>query len=151
MPVIYAGAVGQSVWRSDDGGTSFRIRTKGMWAEGDIRALTTQPGHGETVYAGSNSGVYKSTDSGRAWEQSGSELAGKEIWSIGVSRQDRELIVAGSCPAGLYTSEDGGDTWLEGQPEGEGDAFAQDCLDGSMATRVTCSSEIWSEVVYGAN
>ena len=134
MPVIHVGAVGQSVWRSDDGGTSFRIRTKGMWAECDIRALTTQPGHGEVMYAGSNSGVFKSTDSGSTWEPSGTEMAGREIWSIGVSRQDRELVVAGTCPGGLYMSEDGGDTWREG----EGDAIAQDCFDGAMQTRITC-------------
>ena len=137
MPVIHVGAVGQSVWRSDDGGTSFRIRTKGMWAESDIRALTTQPGHGETVYAGSDSGVYKSTDSGGNWELAGSELVGQEIWSIGVSRQDRELVVAGTCPGGRYKTEDGGQTWSEGEPESEGDAIAQSCFDGAMKTRIT--------------
>ncbi|MEO2004353.1 MAG: winged helix-turn-helix transcriptional regulator [Candidatus Poribacteria bacterium] len=102
MPVIHVGAIGQSVWRSDDGGASFRIRSKGMWAESDIRALTIQPGRGGTIYAGSNNGVYKSTDGGDSWARAGSELAGREVWSVGVSHLDGDLIVAGTCPGGLY-------------------------------------------------
>lgn len=134
MPVIHVGAVGQSVWRSEDGGTSFRIRSKGMWAESDIRALTIQPGHGDTIYAGSNNGVYKSTDGGDSWAQAGSELAGREVWSVGVSHLDGDLIVAGTCPGGLYVSEDAGSSWRKG----EGDPIAQDCFGGAMQTRMTC-------------
>ena len=133
MPVIHVGAVGQSVWRSDDGGTSFRIRTKGMWAECDIRALTPVPGAADTLYAGSNVGVFRSSDRGDGWDACGTELAGREIWSVAVSALGSGLILAGTCPAGLYVSRDAGASWTQGT----GDPIAHDCFGGAMKTRVT--------------
>ncbi|MBT5711926.1 hypothetical protein HOI71_12845, partial [Candidatus Poribacteria bacterium] len=104
MATIHVGAIGQSVWRSDDGGATFRITTKGMWAECDIRALTPVPGAADTLYAGSNVGVFRSSDRGDGWDACGTELAGREIWSVAVSALDSGLILAGTCPAGLYVS-----------------------------------------------
>ncbi len=132
MPTIYVGSVGQSVWRSRDGGASFHRASKGMWSESDIRALMLSPHDSQTLYAGTEDGVFKTENGGDEWTRLGGELAGKEIWSVGASPHDPNLLIAGTCPAALYASEDGGGSWFLGKQE-----IAQDCFGGSMKTRVT--------------
>ena len=132
MPTIFIGAIGQSVWRSKDGGVTFQRASKGMWSECDIRALTADPNDPQTLYAGSDDGVFKTTNGGDEWTRLGDQLAGKEIWSVAVSPYDSNLLAAGTCPAALYISEDGGASWTLGKQE-----IAQDCFGGAMKTRVT--------------
>ena len=42
-PTIYAGTIGQSVWRSKDGGDSWDRASEGIFPEADVRALAVVP------------------------------------------------------------------------------------------------------------
>lgn len=62
------------------------------------------------VFACSKSGLYRSTAGGTNW--SGLEVPRKEVYSVLVA-PDGERLYAGTHPAHLYVSEDGGDSWRE--------------------------------------
>ena len=55
-PTIYAGTVGQSVWRSQDGGDSWDRASEGMFPEAHIRALAASPDNSTTLFAGTEAG-----------------------------------------------------------------------------------------------
>ena len=40
---VYVGTVGQSIWRSRDGGETFARASKGIHSECDVRALLIHP------------------------------------------------------------------------------------------------------------
>lgn len=62
------------------------------------------------VFACSKTGLYSSTDDGTTW--SGLDVPREEVYSVLVS-PDGERLYAGTHPAHLYVSEDGGDSWRE--------------------------------------
>ena len=64
----------------------------------------------EGVFACSKTGLYRSTDGGTKW--SGLEIPPEEVYSVVVS-PDGERLYAGTHPAHLYVSENGGESWRE--------------------------------------
>ena len=62
IPTIYTGTVGQSVWRSRDGGESWQRATEGMFSECDIRAIAISPDDAAVLYAGAEAGLYCTQD-----------------------------------------------------------------------------------------
>lgn len=63
---------------------------------------------GGDVFAGGADGIYCSGNGGRSWKQSG--FGGSEVWDM-AAPGDGKTIYAGTQPAGLYASSDGGSTW----------------------------------------
>jgi photosystem II stability/assembly factor-like uncharacterized protein len=87
-PNIYVGTVGQSVWRSQDGGESWKKSSKGMFSESDIRALAADPNDPSILFAGTETGIYRSKNGGDNWEQPDSELNQRQIWSLAIDPKD---------------------------------------------------------------
>ena len=90
----------------------------GSWAVETVLAglaavtLAADPGHPDTVYAGTQgNGIYRSDDRGRSWAQLG--LAGQIVKSIAVSPHDPRVVYAGVKPAAVYKTTDGGRSWAE--------------------------------------
>ncbi|MFT5368029.1 MAG: photosystem II stability/assembly factor-like uncharacterized protein [Candidatus Latescibacterota bacterium] len=129
-PNIYVGTVGQSVWRSQDGGESWKKSSKGMFSESDIRALAADPNDPTILFAGTETGIYRSNNGGDNWEQPDSELNQRQIWSLAIDPKDSNTIFAGTCPSAFFKSEDGGDSWKQLSVE-----LAADC--GAIIPRVT--------------
>ncbi|WP_433633763.1 WD40/YVTN/BNR-like repeat-containing protein [Halomicrococcus sp. NG-SE-24] len=71
-----------------------------------IRTFPTIDG----VFAATKSGLYRSTDDGQTWENL--SVPQDEVYSV-VASPDSECIYAGTHPAHLYVSTDGGDHWRE--------------------------------------
>lgn len=130
-PIVHIGTIGESVWRSDDGGESFRRVAQGMWFENNVRSLAHAPTG--SMLAGTDNGLYRSSD-GMRWEHVPSPMDGKQTWSLAFSPHDPAIAFAGTCPSALYVSRDGGSQWQECA----GDPIAQSCFGGSMVTRTTC-------------
>jgi photosystem II stability/assembly factor-like uncharacterized protein len=128
---LYVGCIGEGLFRSTDGGQSFRRACDGMFVECHVRALAVHPRDPAILYLGSEQGLFVSTDGADSWERLNAPLAGLQVWSLWVSPQRPELIIAGACPARLLHSEDGGKTWAQGKA-----VLLQEC-PRIMWTRVT--------------
>ena len=77
----------------------------------DVRAIVPA---GRLFYAAvSGHGVWRSEDQGRTWQQMTGPLDGHIIRSLAVSPRDPELLYAGTQPAALHVSRDGGANWEE--------------------------------------
>src|SRR5262245_55019560 len=105
---VYVGTVGQSVWRSDDGGESFRRVIGGLFSACAVRALAIHPQQPAVLYLGTDRGCYRSEDGGDNWEHLESPMDRTQIWSLAIDPRAPETIFAGVCPAALYRSRDGG-------------------------------------------
>ena len=116
--ILYAGTVGQGVWRSLDNGETFQRHCAGMFMEAEVRALAADPSEPGTLYAGTDAGLYRTTNGGDRWIRAEAPFdpgngwpAGISIWSVLVHPKNPDLIYVGTCPSAIYRSRDGGNKW----------------------------------------
>lgn len=109
---LYVGCIGEGVFRSLDHGETFRRAADGMFVECDVRALVVDPLRPEVLYLGSEEGVFVSRDGADNWSRLPAPVQGRRVWSLQV--QGCRLL-AGTSPAGIVRSEDGGTTWTQTQ------------------------------------
>jgi len=125
---IYVGAASGGVWKSSNGGTTFKPVFDKQPVQ-SIGAVTVDPTDPKTIWAGSGEswtrnsvslgdGIYKSTDAGETWTNMG--LRGSErIVKIIVDPTDHNVVYAAvpgklwsdSDERGVFKTTDGGATW----------------------------------------
>jgi photosystem II stability/assembly factor-like uncharacterized protein len=126
--LIYVGSASGGVWKSDDGGTTFKpvfdknpVQSIGAVALDPSNPRTVWVGTGETWTRNSVSvgdGIYKSTDGGETWTKMGLP-ASERISQVVVDPQNADVVYAcvpgrlwsDSAERGLYKTVDGGKTW----------------------------------------
>jgi photosystem II stability/assembly factor-like uncharacterized protein len=120
---------------SEDGGKSFKASLAGlpdyrptancMWGQSYARALAADPQDRNIVYLGMDGdaqpadgrcggGVFKSADGGYTWKQLASQPASrKAFFALAVDPTEPHRLFWGTCGdrGGLYSSEDGGESW----------------------------------------
>jgi photosystem II stability/assembly factor-like uncharacterized protein len=129
---LFVGTIGEGVFRSLDGGETFRRACDGMFVECHVRALAVHPGDGTTLYLGSEKGVFVSTDGADNWTRLPAPLDGMQVWSLFICPRRPELLLAGTCPSRIFRSDDAGKSWTEAKAQ-----MLQEC-PRIMHTRVTC-------------
>lgn len=129
---LYAGTVGQSIWRSQDIGKTWNRASNGIFPEADIRAIVVDPADSKTLYAGTEKGVVKTTDGGDSWRHLPSDMDSKEIWSLAIHPTTSGILYAGTCPSAFYKTTDAGETWTQLDAE-----LAQECEGIPIIPRVT--------------
>lgn len=77
----------------------------------DCIVVAASPETGETLFAGTDEGLYKSTDGGKTWQLK--DLEQYKIFSLACHPSDPQTIYAGTEPALLFRSTDSGETWTE--------------------------------------
>jgi hypothetical protein len=77
----------------------------------EVTCLASGLANPRRIYAGTRDGVLRSEDGGRSWESSGME--GQIVKSLAVSPHDPDLLYAGTKPAWMFISRDGGGSWAE--------------------------------------
>lgn len=126
--IIYAGAAGGGVWKSQDGGVTFKpIFEKYCQSIGAIALDPNDPD--KTIYVGTGetwtrnsvsvgNGLYKSTDAGNSWKMIGLKNSERIANIIVNPNNSQEIYVAvlgalwgDSEVRGVYKSNDGGTTW----------------------------------------
>lgn len=93
---VYVGGI--NIWRTTDGGTTWALNAH--WYGGGGRPMVHADIHdlifwGNTIYTGTDGGIYKTTNSGSTWEDISSDLAIAQIYSIGVSATNPNLVISG--------------------------------------------------------
>lgn len=120
--LIFAGLAQGGVYRSADGGASWRPARDGL--VGVVFDLAAHPTDPDTVYAGTSHGVYATHDGGETWERASAGLTRFRrflVQSIEVAPSAPGTLYAGTA-RGVWKSKDGGGTWRParaGLPEGQ--------------------------------
>ena len=97
------------LYRRTDGDDEWQSISKGLPPNPQVRALLVHPDEPSVIYAGTQSGPYRSEDRGDHWEPMG-EFQG-DVWSLAIDPQDPGILFAGYEPCAIYRSEDGGESW----------------------------------------
>ena len=111
--MLYVGTAGTSTWFSGDGGENWvRPNSKsGLYLEARIWCLTSHPDTPDTVWAGTDDGLYRWNEPEQRWSQISSPMDGACVWALAMAPDDPSRILAGTRPAQLYGSSDGGLSW----------------------------------------
>ncbi len=125
----YFGAVGGGLWKTTDGGTTWKAVTDGQLTSSSVGAVAVSESNPDVVYIGmgetelrgnimQGDGVYKSTDAGKTWHQTG--LANTQaIAKIRVDPKNPDVVYVAALghpyapnqDRGVFRSSDGGKTW----------------------------------------
>lgn len=125
----YFGAVGGGVWKTTDGGTTWKPVSDGQLSSSSVGAIAVAPSNPDVVYIGTGEtelrgnimqgdGVYKSTDAGKTWVKSGLGDT-QAIAKIRVDPHDPNLVYVAALghpygpntERGVFRSSDGGKNW----------------------------------------
>ena len=93
---------------STDLGATWTMSRVGL--SGAVNVLMTIPGQGQLVYAGTNGGLFISTDAGTTWEAT---TLTRSVRALVCDPANEKNLFAGTYGYGVYTSTDGGMTWEE--------------------------------------
>ena len=124
---LYVGAAGGGVWKSQNGGTSFKpVFDKYLQS---IGAIKVDPSHTDTIWVGTGEawtrnsvsvgdGIYKTTDGGQTWANMGLKDS-EHIAQVAIDPRNSDVVYAASLghlwssggDRGLYKTTDGGKTW----------------------------------------
>lgn len=125
----YFGAVGGGLWKTIDGGTSWKPVTDGQIASSSVGAVAVSESNPDIVYIGmgetelrgnimQGDGVYKSTDAGKTWRKTGLPDT-QSIARIRVDPNNPDIVFVAALghpygpnpERGVFRSADGGKTW----------------------------------------
>ena len=143
----YFGAVGGGLWKTTDGGLTWRPVTDGQLQSSSVGAVAVSESSPDTVYIGmgevelrgnimQGDGVYKSTDAGKTWKHSG--LADSQTVSrLRVHPTNPDVVYAavfghpfGQNPErGVFRSRDGGASWQKVLYRDDRSGAADLCMD----------------------
>jgi photosystem II stability/assembly factor-like uncharacterized protein len=108
---ICLGTAGWGVWHSPDAGKSWLRHRAPFPLNSRIQALVAHPTEAQTVFAGGDTGLFVSQNGGAKWERVASQEALPTVWSLAIDPVEPHTLFAGTRPAGVYRSRDGGQRW----------------------------------------
>jgi len=127
----YFGACAGGVWKTRDGGTTWRNVSDGYFGTAAVGAIAVAPSDPNVIYVGTGEatirgnvshgdGVYKSTDGGKTWRNMGLAET-RHIGKIRIHPQNPDIVYAAALghawgpntERGVYRSKDGGETWKQ--------------------------------------
>src|SRR5437870_4713301 len=108
---ILVGTIGQSVMMSADEGASWTRASvrQGMHSDCIVKALLADPRQPQTVYAGTDMGLYRTEDGGAKWRLLDTPMTGSMVWSLAFDPNDPQVMFAGTgtpSTPGVYRSTD---------------------------------------------
>ena len=117
---IYLGLAGETgrgrvvqsgLYRMAGAGGEWEPLQQGLPEAPAVRALAVHPLNPGIVYAGTQSGPYRSDDHGEHWEKVNIADHGLPVWSFLFHPFDPSTMFIGYENCGIYRSDDGGDRW----------------------------------------
>jgi len=109
--IMYCGTEPGEVYKSTDGGETWFSSSMAINFGSGVSAVEVNPNNGDIVFAGGNSGVFRSIDGGNNWVNvlTNSNFGVNEIIINPVNTN----IVMAATDKGLYRSTDGGSNWIQ--------------------------------------
>ncbi len=127
---FYMGATGGGVWKTKNGGVTWKNISDGYFNTGTIGGIAVAASDSNVIYVGTGEspirgvttshgdGVYKSTDAGKTWKHIGLELT-RQIAKVVIHPYDADIVYvaaqgspwAATDERGIYRSTDGGMNW----------------------------------------
>jgi photosystem II stability/assembly factor-like uncharacterized protein len=117
--VIYLGGDVGGVYKTEDGGRQWRFANDGL-TNYAVYALAVDPSSPDTVYAGTEGGICKSTDAAAHWKLLEATAPNalnitsqrdKSVRNIAVAPTDSRIVYAGTVDGRILRSADGGGAW----------------------------------------
>jgi len=146
---VYAGTMGDAIYKSPDGGQHWLPHNVGLKEHVSfINEIIFHPDNTELIYLATTVGAFLSKNGGREWEE---RMAGMKevhiVTCITMDHQHPRVLYAGTT-GGTYRSDDGGTTW---QKKNTG-LIPDDVLNAAMAlgVNVLAVDPRHSEIVYAA-
>lgn len=104
--IVYAGTYGGGLFKSTDAGTSWmHVSTHSGLTGLNVLALAIDPETPANVYAGTTTGIFKSTTGGASWIDTGISAS-----SLAIDPVNPQIVYAGNG-CGVYKSTEGGLSW----------------------------------------
>jgi photosystem II stability/assembly factor-like uncharacterized protein len=127
--LYYMGATGGGVWKTEDGGASWRNISDGFFKTGSVGAIAVSASDPNVIYVGMGEdtirgnvsrgdGVYRSTDAGRTWTHVGLDDT-QQITRVRVDPTNPDIAYVAALGhvwgpnevRGIFRTEDGGKSW----------------------------------------
>ena len=80
------------------------------------KPVTSVTANQKIILTGTREGIFRSVDKGQSWQPANTGLTIQHIRWLAYHPDDLELFLAGTEPANIFVSRDGGQTW-QGSPE----------------------------------
>jgi photosystem II stability/assembly factor-like uncharacterized protein len=106
--VFYAATAGSGVFKSTNGGQSWKLA--GRELDRTVVRCVATGASGESVYAGTDGGVFVSADRGKTWRRQSSGLPHAVVYALAINPADPLRIFAGTA-AGLFETRDAAKSW----------------------------------------
>lgn len=121
----FAGVELDGVWRTTDGGVSWRKSNKGLVSE-DIHGLAVVHADGRKIFASTDRGLHVSADDGETWQVQALDSPSPYTRAVVPAPNGDIFLTNGDGPPGswgrLYRSRDHGGTWQRLTIPGEVDS-----------------------------
>ncbi|MEO0123953.1 MAG: T9SS type A sorting domain-containing protein [candidate division WOR-3 bacterium] len=103
--VVYAGGYNGYLFKTTNGGVNWTLSNTGL--SGTVYDIKVASTKANTVYAGTSSGVYKSTNAGASWTSTG---LSQNVQAVLINPSNENEIYAATSN-GIYKSTTGGGGW----------------------------------------
>ena len=118
---IYAGSETGAMYRKEAGDDDWKRLGKpvtlgdagmegGLCPQPEVRAIAIHPKNPDTVYAGTQRGVYLSKDRGDTWKRADMD-EGMTVWSMAFRPDNPNVMFLGTQGNLIYRSDDAGESW----------------------------------------
>lgn len=111
--VIYAATWDNGVYKSVNGGMSWRPAGTRTIGEPSVTSLAIDPKSPSNLYAGTKKGLRRSTDGGASWQETGGKFARDEVTGVAIDPTSPPTVYAGTRASGIFKSTDRGKSWTE--------------------------------------
>src|SRR6516165_11181464 len=117
---VYLGLAGETgrgrlvqsgLFRMADGSEDWERLERGLPEAPAVRALAVHPQQPEIIYAGTQSGPYRSADRGAHWEKVNLPDHGLPVWSLLFHPHNPDVMFVGYENCEIYRSDDAGEHW----------------------------------------